>query len=58
MNNKINGQGKEYNWNGELLFEGEYLNGKIHGKIKEYDFSYEYKKYLIININYYLNVNI
>ena len=23
-----NGKGKEYNFNGKLLFEGEYLNGK------------------------------
>ena len=35
----INGSGKikEYNWtNGKLRFEGEYLNGKRHGKGKEY----------------------
>ena len=29
---KRNGKGKEYNDNGELVFEGEYLNGK---KIKK-----------------------
>ena len=34
--NNINGIGKEYNDNGELLFEGEYLNGKRNGKGKEY----------------------
>ncbi len=27
-NGQRNGEGKEYNWNGELMFEGEYLNGK------------------------------
>ena len=34
----INGNGrvKEYNWNGELIFEGEYLNGQKNGKGKEY----------------------
>ena len=25
---KRNGKGKEYNDNGDLIFEGEYLNGK------------------------------
>ena len=38
MNNNINGKGKEYNWNGKLIFEGEYLNGKRVGKGKEYDY--------------------
>ena len=35
----INGNGKikEYNDNGTLKFEGEYLNGKRNGKGKEYD---------------------
>ena len=28
LNNNINGKGKEYDYNGQLLFEGEYLNGK------------------------------
>ena len=28
MNGEINGKGKEYTWDGRLLFEGEYLNGK------------------------------
>ena len=34
-----NGKGyiKEYDGNDELLFEGEYLNGKRNGKGKEYD---------------------
>ena len=31
-----NGKGKEYNYNGELLFEGEYINGIRNGKGKEY----------------------
>ena len=30
------GKGKEYNEYGELIFEGEYLNGKRNGKGKEY----------------------
>ena len=31
-------KGKEYDYNGRLLFEGEYINGrKWKGKIKEYD---------------------
>ena len=38
MNNNINGKGKEYDLSGDLLFEGEYLNGKRNGKGKEYDF--------------------
>ena len=41
-----NRKGKEYNYNGDLLFEGEYLKGK-RGKGKEYDgkllFEREYK---------------
>jgi len=28
LNGKKNGKGKEYNRLGELLFEGEYLNGE------------------------------
>ena len=34
-----NGKGKvkEYNSDGKLLFEGEYLNGEKNGKCKEYD---------------------
>ena len=37
MNGKRNGKGKEYNNNGELEFEGEYLNGKRwNGKGKKY----------------------
>ena len=32
-----NKEGKEYNYKGELLFEGEYLNGKRNGKGKEVD---------------------
>ena len=31
------GKGKEYYENGNLIFEGEYLNGQINGKVKEYD---------------------
>ena len=33
---KRNGKGKEYYEDGQLLFEGEYLNGKRNGKGKEY----------------------
>ena len=35
----INGNGKvkEYNWDAQLEFEGEYLNGRKNGKGKEYD---------------------
>ena len=32
----INGKGKEYNEYNELLYEGEYINGKRDGKGKEY----------------------
>jgi len=32
-----NGKGKEYNYNGKLIFEGEYLNGKRNGRGKECD---------------------
>ena len=28
---------KKYDFNGELIFEGEYKNGKRNGKGKEYD---------------------
>jgi len=31
---------KEYYDNGKLEFDGEYLNGKKHGKGKEYDYYY------------------
>jgi len=31
------GKGKEYDKRGELIFEGDYLNGRINGKGKEYN---------------------
>ena len=31
-----NGKGKEYEYNGKLIYEGEYLNGERNGKGKEY----------------------
>ena len=35
-----NGLGKEYNlYTNELIFEGEYINGKRHGKGKEYNYN-------------------
>ena len=34
---KKNGKGKEYDSEGNLIFEGEYLNDKKEGKGKEYD---------------------
>ena len=36
MNNNINGKGKEIYNDGDIKFEGEYLNGKRNGKGKEY----------------------
>ena len=47
-----NGQWKEYNKDGDLIFEGEYINGSKNGKGKEYkkgklyfegDYLYSYK---------------
>ena len=38
---KKNGKGKEYNRNGKLIFEVEYLNGKRNGKVKEYNYKGE-----------------
>ena len=35
--NKGDGKIKEYNDDGKLIFDGEYLNGKRNGKGKEYD---------------------
>ena len=38
MNGKRNGKGKEYNENGNLKYDGEYLNGyRWNGKGKEYN---------------------
>ena len=36
-----NGKGriKEYYYDGKLIFEGEYLNGKKNGKCKEYNYN-------------------
>ena len=39
---EIKGKGKEYiytEYSGELIFEGEYLDGKRHGNGKEYDYN-------------------
>ena len=32
-----NGTIQEFDYNGKLIFKGEYLNGKRNGKGKEYD---------------------
>ena len=37
MNEQRNWRGKEYNWNCNLIFEGEYKKGERNGKGKEYD---------------------
>ena len=34
----MNGKGKEYNYKGNLEFEGEYYNGKKDGKGKQYNY--------------------
>ena len=31
------GKGKEYNFEDELIYEGEYKHGERHGKGKEYE---------------------
>ena len=36
-----NGKGKEYDLDGKLEYEGEYLNGKRNGKGKEYNYNGE-----------------
>ena len=46
---KINKKGKEYNYYGKLKFEGEYLNGKINGKVNYI---------IILMVNCHLKVNI
>ena len=38
MNEKRNGKEKEYNIYGKLEYEGEWSNGKRHGKGKEYKY--------------------
>ena len=60
INNKKNGFGKEYYYNGNIKFEGEYLNGKIISGIE-----YDYTNYIILKIDkdgngeeYYYNKNI
>ena len=35
--NNLNGKGKEYDRNCNLIFEGEYLNGERNGKGKVYN---------------------
>ena len=42
---KKNGHGKEYNKNGYIKFEGEYLNGKRHGHGKE-NYKYGHVKFV------------
>ena len=34
---EINGKGKEYDYDGNMIFEGEYLNGKRHGNGNGYN---------------------
>ena len=51
---ELNGKGKEYNFDGELIFEGEYLNGKRNGKGKEYynNGKLEYEGEYLLNNKY------
>ena len=39
----IDGEGKEYDYDGSLEFEGVYLNGLRNGKGKEYNYKGELK---------------
>ena len=50
LNGIINGEGKEYDKDGNLLFSGKYLNGKRNGKGEEYKYIYETPDY-----SYYSN---
>ena len=44
INSKVNGKGKEYYYNGNLIFEGEYLNGrKWNGKGYDINNNLEYE---------------
>ena len=39
LNGERNGKGKEYDNDGNLIFEGEFIKGKrFNGKEKEYDY--------------------
>ena len=42
MGKERNIKGKEY-YNGEFVFEGEQLDGKSNGKVKEYNYYGELK---------------
>ena len=55
-----NGLIKEFNQFGELIFEGEYLNGKRNGKGKEYylDGQLFLMENIIMMVNWYLKENI
>ena len=50
MNGKRNGKGKEY-YNGELIFEGEFLDGERSGKGRLYASKYEtfFRSQLMMN---------
>ena len=37
MDGEKNGKAKEYDYNGNLIFEGEFLNGERNGKGEEYN---------------------
>ena len=60
MNGKKYGIGKEYNDNGQLLFEGEYLNGnRFNGKeFDNFNHIYEYKRGIVFKKEYYDNDNL
>ena len=71
LNGQKNGDGKEYNHDGELLFEGKYLNGeKLEGKeYEEHDNEeltkaektlkkFALKKSSFPYVNYYINVRL
>ena len=49
LNGERNGKGKEYDYYGELIFEGEYKEGKRwNGKGKEYHWDDDYNEFEFI----------
>ena len=52
MNGKQNGKGVEYERFDNIKYEGEFLNGKKNGKIKEYSYNCNYNRIYNYNRNW------
>ena len=53
---KKKGKGKEYDYNGKLEFEGEFLNGERNGEGKEYYYNCKLMPNSMVSFYHYIHL--